>query len=146
MQNPSFVVRRFLLRIPSDALAVLAVILFLGAPTAFSSDEIDMTEMDEAVDEMSKVLEEIEDKIKTAFTSMEGGPGETIEDLGEVDDDAVPQKVMDRIERLFLQVGHATSPDLAMAARLKEELDKWNLYGIYEDRFLNLFRDVEGNL
>lgn len=108
--------------------------------------EIDMTEMEEAVDEMGKVLDEIEDKIKTAFSSMEGGSAETIEELGEVDEDAVPQKVMDRIERLFLQVGHSTSPDLAMAARLKEELDKWNLYGIYEDRFLNLFRDAEGNL
>ena len=108
--------------------------------------EIDMTEMDEAVDEMSRVLEEIEGKIKTAFSSMEGGGGESFEELGEVDDAAVPQKVMDRIERLFLQVGHSTSPDLGTAARLKEELDKWNLYTGYEDRFLNLFRDGEGSI
>jgi proteasome assembly chaperone (PAC2) family protein len=108
--------------------------------------EIDMSEMDEAVDEMGRVLEDIEEKIKTAFSSMEGGGAESLEDLGEIGDDAVPQKVMDRIERLFLQVGHSTSPDLATAARLKEELDKWNLYAIYEDRFLNLFRDGEGNI
>lgn len=50
MQNPSFAVRRFLLRIPSDAPAVLAVILFLGAPTAFSSNEIDMTDMTDMTD------------------------------------------------------------------------------------------------
>ncbi len=108
--------------------------------------EIDMSEMDEAVDEMSRVLEDIEEKIKTAFSSMERGGAESFEALGEVGDDAVPQKVMDRIERLFLQVGHSTSPDLATAARLKEELDKWNLYAIYEDRFLNLFKDGEGDI
>ena len=105
--------------------------------------EVDLTEMDEAVDEMGKVLEEIEEKIKSAFSSMEGGQQETIEELSDVDEEVVPQKVMERIERMFLQVSNSplAQPSKAMAADLKEELDKWNLYSVYEDRFLNLFRD-----
>ena len=109
--------------------------------------EVGMTEMDEAVDEMAKVLGKIENKIKSAFSTMESdGEGEeSLEDLGVVDEDGVPQEVMARIERMFLQVNHASSPDQDMATRLKEELDKWNLYNLYEDRFLNLFRDTNDN-
>ena len=92
---------------------------------------------------MGKVLEEIEEKIRSAFSSMEGEGVEPPEELGDVDEEAAPQKVMEKIERMFLQVSHSTSSQQskAMAAQLKQELDKWNLYGVYEDRFLNLFRD-----
>ncbi len=105
--------------------------------------DVDLAEMDASVDEMGRVLEEIEEKIRSAFSSMEGEGLATPEELGDVDDEAVPQKVMERIERLFLQVNHSGSPQASkmMAAELKQELDKWNLYGVYEDRFLNLFRD-----
>ena len=44
MQNPYFAIRCCLLRFRSAALASLAVILFLGAPTAFSSDEVDVAD------------------------------------------------------------------------------------------------------
>jgi hypothetical protein len=44
IQNPSFAARRCLLHIPSAAGAALAVILFLGAPAAFSSNEADKTD------------------------------------------------------------------------------------------------------
>jgi hypothetical protein len=109
--------------------------------------EVDMTEMNEAVNEMSKVLGKIEEKIKSAFSTMEGeGHGEdALEDLNDVDEEGVPQKVMALIERMFIQVNHSSSPDQDMASRLKGELDKWNLYGLYEDRFLNLFRDSDDN-
>lgn len=105
--------------------------------------EVDLTEMNEAVEEMGRVLEEIEEKIKSAFSSMEGEGQEPPDELGDVDEEVVPQKVMERIERMFLQVSHSPSPQQSkvMAAQLKEELDRWNLYGVYEDRFLNLFRD-----
>lgn len=105
--------------------------------------DVDMTEMDEAVNEMGRVLEEIEEKIRSAFTSMEGEGQVPPQELGDVDEEAVPAKVMERIERMFLQVSHSASPQQSkvMAAQLKEELDRWNLYTVYEDRFLNLFRD-----
>ena len=103
--------------------------------------EVDMEEMDEAVDQMEKVLSEIEDKIRTAFSSMEEADIEEPE-FEEVDEEQVPQYVMDKIARMFLQVRQAPEGTRSeeLAAFLKNELDKWGLYSIYEDRFLDLFR------
>ena len=51
----------------------------------------------------------------------------------------LPASVKDKIEKLFAE---ATS-DLKKAHELKAELDKWNVYKDYEDRFLDLFRNVK---
>ena len=48
----------------------------------------------------------------------------------------LPVSVKDRIEKLFEQA----KSDIAKANELKVELDKWNAYKEYEDRFLDLFR------
>jgi len=48
----------------------------------------------------------------------------------------LPQSVKDRIEKLFSEA----RADLGKAQELKAELDKWNVYKEYEDRFLDLFR------
>jgi len=56
----------------------------------------------------------------------------------------LPISVKDRIEHLFEQVRH----DISKANELKAELDKWNAYKEYEDRFLDLFkksRDKDNN-
>jgi uncharacterized protein len=45
-----------------------------------------------------------------------------------------------RIEDLFRQV----AKDPLQAPRLKEELDRWGVYHLYEDRFLDLFREEPG--
>jgi len=37
----------------------------------------------------------------------------------------------------------AWQEDISKANFLKSELDKWNVYKEYEDRFLDLFREVE---
>jgi proteasome assembly chaperone (PAC2) family protein len=103
---------------------------------------VEMAEMDDAVEQMSKVLAEIEEKIKAAFSTMEAGTNPP-EELEKVDEEQVPQYVMEKIERLFQQVQRAPSRGRereGLAAQLKQELDKWNLYSLYEDRFLNLFR------
>jgi hypothetical protein len=42
---------------------------------------------------------------------------------------------MERIERLF----EAAQADRSEALRLKNELDRWGLFSLYEDRFLDLF-------
>lgn len=103
--------------------------------------QIDMAEMNEAIEQMGRMMAEIEDKIRTAFSSMEGEEGEE-EDFDEVDEERVPQVVMEKIERLFQEVQTSSSLKGARdkAAMLKRELDRWNLYSVYEDRFLNLFR------
>ncbi|MBS12418.1 MAG: hypothetical protein CME19_12535 [Gemmatimonadetes bacterium] len=111
--------------------------------TSLLDVEVDLTEMDEAVEEMGRVIEEIEQRIRSAFSSMEGEGNDSTEELTEVDEETVPAKVMERIERMFLQFSNSPSAQQSrvMAQQLKEELDKWDLYGVYEDRFLNLFRD-----
>ncbi|MFA5149291.1 MAG: PAC2 family protein [Candidatus Omnitrophota bacterium] len=55
----------------------------------------------------------------------------------------LPLSVKDRIEQLFTQV----KSDISKAGQLKAELDKWNAYKEYEDRFLDLFkkRDEKNN-
>ncbi|MCP4650090.1 MAG: hypothetical protein GY853_08455 [PVC group bacterium] len=48
----------------------------------------------------------------------------------------LPESAKNKIEKLF-QVAEG---DLSKAEDLKKELDKWNIYKDYEDRFLDLFR------
>jgi hypothetical protein len=47
--------------------------------------------------------------------------------------------VKDRIEKIFEQA----TTDIAKAHELKAELDKWNVYKEYEDRFLDLFKKAK---
>jgi len=48
----------------------------------------------------------------------------------------LPLSVKENIERLFTQA----KADISKAKGLKAELDKWNAYKEYEDRFLDLFK------
>ena len=108
--------------------------------------EVDMDEIDEAVGKMEHTMEDIESQIHKAFSSMESDDDVELEIEG-VDEDNVPQYVMERIESLFMEVRQQPSQDRfrLKANVLKKELDRWNLYHFYEDRFLDLFKsDTEG--
>lgn len=48
----------------------------------------------------------------------------------------LPISVKEKIERLFTQA----KIDISQANELKAELDRWNVYKEYEDRFLDLFK------
>ena len=74
---------------------------------------------------------------------MQEPESDELSELQMVDEEQVPQYVMEKIERLFVMVSQAGSVGQARetAAELKLELDKWSLYAYYEDRFLNLFRE-----
>jgi hypothetical protein len=48
----------------------------------------------------------------------------------------LPQSAREKIEMLFRKA----QKDLTVAGQLKEELDRWNVYKEYEDRFLDLFK------
>jgi Zn-dependent M32 family carboxypeptidase len=48
----------------------------------------------------------------------------------------LPVSIKENIERLFSQA----KTDVSKAKELKAELDKWNVYKEYEDRFLDLFK------
>jgi proteasome assembly chaperone (PAC2) family protein len=48
----------------------------------------------------------------------------------------LPQSIRTKIEELFQQ----SKKDITKANELKKELDKWNIYKEYEDKFLDLFK------
>ena len=48
----------------------------------------------------------------------------------------LPQSAREKIEQLFKEA----QGDITKAAKLKDELDHWNVYKEYEDKFLDLFR------
>jgi hypothetical protein len=53
----------------------------------------------------------------------------------------LPASVKGKIDQLFNQA----KTDIAKAKELKLELDKWNVYKEYEDRFLDLFKKKKGS-
>jgi proteasome assembly chaperone (PAC2) family protein len=92
---------------------------------------VDMHELNEYIKDMDEKMAAIEDKVKDAFT------------LGNEQPDPrsakkkIPEYVMERIEKLFKEAGL----DKKKAVILKRELDRWDLYKMYEDRFLDLFKE-----
>jgi hypothetical protein len=52
-------------------------------------------------------------------------------------DKKIPEYIMEKIEKLFRDA----KTDKTKAPDLKKELDRWDLYELYEDRFLDLFKD-----
>ncbi len=98
---------------------------------------VDTSGFDDPVNQMDDVMTQIEERMRAAFTEREQ-EGEADEELVEsVDKEEVPHYVMRRIEQLFQEVAR----DRDEAPQLKEELDRWGLYELYEDRFLDLFRN-----
>lgn len=111
------------------------IVLTLGHLLNF---DVDMSEIDDAAEKMEGTMEDIEMQIQKTFSHMGEGPEGDFPG-GRVEDDKVPQSVMERIEKLFLEVAQ-TDQFHQKANELKAELDRWDLYSFYEDRFLNLFK------
>ena len=95
---------------------------------------VDTAELEEGVEEMNQQLAMIEERIKEFFPTVNK---EDDEEISTIEEEKVPHYVMEKIERLF-EVARA---DRAKAQELKKELDRWNLYELYENRFLDLFED-----
>jgi predicted ATP-grasp superfamily ATP-dependent carboligase len=95
---------------------------------------VDTAELEEGVQEMDQQLAAIEERIREFFPSVNK---EDDEEISSIDEEKVPHYVMEKIEKLFLEA----KADRAKAAELKKELDRWNLFELYEDRFLDLFED-----
>ena len=93
---------------------------------------VDMMELNLAIKEMDEKMAMIEERIKEIFPLMEK-EGEIVN----LEKEKVPDYVMKKIEKLFQQA----KVDRKKAYLLKEELDRWDLYGWYEDRFLDLFKE-----
>jgi proteasome assembly chaperone (PAC2) family protein len=104
----------------------------LEALSARFGTRIDPAGLDISINEVDKMFEKIEDQLKHLGLKEEAREEPQKEDL-----DEVPKTVFDKIERLFLEAGK----DKKLVHRLKEELDRWDLFAAYEDRFLDLFKE-----
>jgi proteasome assembly chaperone (PAC2) family protein len=94
---------------------------------------IDMAELETNVAEMDQQLAAIEDRIKQIFPSS----AESDEEISGIEEEKVPHYIMEKIEKLFEKAKF----DRSSANDLKQELDRWNLFELYENRFLDLFED-----
>ncbi|MDO8525967.1 MAG: PAC2 family protein [Candidatus Omnitrophota bacterium] len=110
--------------------ASLAIIEVLQRILGF---RLDIEEMGEYIRDMDEKMSLIEERVKDVMVmdTKEHGPN------SEQTKKIVPPYIMKKIEKLFRE---ATS-NKSKAISLKSELDRWDLYKIYEDRFLDLFKE-----
>jgi uncharacterized protein len=97
------------------------------------STPIDLSELEASVAEMDQQFATIEERIRQIFPQSADGD----EEMSGIEDEKVPHYIMEKIEKLF----EKAKTDRRAATELKEELDRWNLYELYENRFLDLFED-----
>jgi len=95
--------------------------------------EVDLDEMRTSAEEMNQQLSAIEERIKQLFPAEK----EQDQEMPDIEDEKVPHYIMEKIEKLFQKV----KLDRSLAPELKRELDKWNMYALYENRFLDLFEE-----
>jgi proteasome assembly chaperone (PAC2) family protein len=141
-------------RIPAACLMATMPQYALRLPNPKSSREIirffertlgcvvNMAGLNKGVDEMGKVMEDIERRILKTMAELgeEQEPGiQQDTAIRQKPEKKTPEGAMLRIEQLFAELAKEKSKE--KAAKLKEELDRWNLYDLYEDRFLDLFKD-----
>lgn len=92
-----------------------------------------LNEMDGFIKDMEEKMSLIEDKVKDVLVIEK-------EDIkSRHSEKKIPEYIMQKIEKLF----EDTKADRTKAAILKKELDRWDLYKFYEDRFLDLFKDIK---
>lgn len=108
--------------------ASLAVIMYLSKALGF---EVDLLEIGNFIRDMDEKMAVIEEKVKDVFPIGEE------KRRSSASEKKVPGYVMEKIEKLFQEA----KLDKKKATELKRELDRWDLYKAYEDRFLDLFKD-----
>lgn len=90
---------------------------------------VNLEELDEHIKDMDEKMAVIEDKVKDVLTISREEPEASPPEK------KVPGYIMEKIENLFQEA----RKDKSRATELKKELDRWDLYKFYEDRFLDLF-------
>jgi len=95
---------------------------------------VDTSEIEESVGEMDQQFASIEERIREFFPTVNKDDDD---EISTIDEEKVPHYVMERIEGLFQEA----KADRTKAQELKKELDRWSLFELYEDRFLDLFED-----
>ena len=117
---------------PKASLAVLdALTRILGVRIDFANLFEQAHLMDE---EINKLLDYLKIGTQTAGPIGEEEIEKIKKSLSQLT--KLPLSIKEKIEKLFVEV----KTDAKKAHELKSELDKWNVYKDYEDRFLDLFK------
>jgi proteasome assembly chaperone (PAC2) family protein len=100
---------------------------------------VNMDEIDEAVREADQMFKDFEAKVNEAIQQLKDNLGARTEgregEGQEPEERPEPPDLMERVEKLFEEA----RSDREKAVLLKQELDRWGLFHLYEDRFLDLF-------
>jgi len=101
------------------------------------------------VRELKDQARAIEEQINQLVDYLKGGASHAQSPISEEEIEKIrkslseysklPQSVKKKIEELFQQ----SKKDITKANELKRELDHWNIYKEYEDKFLDLFKKRE---
>ena len=113
---------------PKSAQAVLEIL------TQMLEIHIDMSDLDRLVNEKDRKLIEVEEEIMRRM-DIYPEEAEAMEDE-DMEMMEVPESAKRKIEKLFGEV----KKDRSKAGKLKVELDRWNLFNEFQDRFLYIFR------
>jgi predicted ATP-grasp superfamily ATP-dependent carboligase len=118
-----------------NPLASMAVLEKLAAILGM---KIDLSELQRHAARMNQEIEHLIDYLKNPAAEETPIDQEEIDDIKKTLANAsrLPESARRRIDRLFF----VARRDLSKATELKKELDKWNVYDTYEDRFLDLFK------
>jgi uncharacterized protein len=119
----------------------------LEAFTSIADIEIDFSELRPQVEAVEQALLQMLEKMQQA--AREQGEEVNIDETQAADDEELPtdghpaaavdEATARKIEQLFA----AAEQDRGKAMRLKQELDRLNLFKQYEDRFLDLFKKAD---
>ncbi|MBP7056739.1 MAG: PAC2 family protein [Candidatus Omnitrophica bacterium] len=107
-----------------------AILEMLSKVIGFEVRVDDLAPYIKDIDEKMAIIEE---KVKDVLSL------ESDEQKGPTADKKVPESITAKIEKLFREA----TLDRSKAIILKKELDRWDLYKLYEDRFLDLFKDKQ---
>ena len=126
---------------PRASLAILQLLeILLSIRIDFLPIEDDIKNFDLEIAKIGKKAQETMETFihpDEGILGMEGFADEAEDDEDEGESKPLPEPARKRIEDLFRQV----RTDPLLAGKLKEELDMWGVYYLYEDRFLDLFRE-----
>ena len=96
--------------------------------------QVNLHELEEYSKDMDEKMSLIEDRVKDVFTIDNEHPKPPAPSAHHK---KIPGNIIEKIEKLFQEA----KKDKSKAIILKKELDRWDLYKVYEDKFLDLFKE-----
>lgn len=99
---------------------------------------LDLSELQQYADQINREIEHLIEYLKNPSEEERPIDEREVDTFRKGLEDApgLPESAKQRIDELF----KLAKKDLSKTIELKKELDKWNVYGKYEDSFLDLFK------